>query len=133
MKELTCIVCPRGCRLKVDDNMEVTGNACPRGKIYAVNELTNPTRTITSSIRVTNRPYTLVSVKTDKPIPKGKMFEVMQEIDKLTVEAPTVIGQVVKENILGLDSNIIITKCIDQVYVVYLELTFLFDFYFNNM
>ena len=133
MKELTCIVCPRGCRLKVDDNMEVTGNACPRGKIYAVNELTNPTRKITSSIRVTNRPYTLVSVKTDKPIPKGKMFEVMQEIDKLTVEAPTVIGQVVKENILGLDSNIIITKCIDQVYVVYLELTFLFDFYFNNM
>ena len=133
MKELTCIVCPRGCRLKVDGNMEVTGNACPRGKIYAVNELTNPTRTITSSIRVTNRPYTLVSVKTDKPIPKGKMFEVMQEIDKLTVEAPTVIGQVVKENILGLDSNIIITKCIDQVYIVYLELTFLFDFYFNNM
>ena len=113
MKELTCIVCPRGCRLKVDDNMEVTGNACPRGKIYAINELTHPTRTITSSIRVTNRPYTLVSVKTDKPIPKDKMFDVMKEIDKLTVEAPTIIGQVVKANILGLDSNIIITKNID--------------------
>ena len=113
MKELTCIVCPRGCRLKVDDQMEVTGNACPRGKIYAINELTHPTRTITSSIRVTNRPYTLVSVKTDKPIPKDKMFDVMKEIDKLTVEAPTVIGQVVKANILGLDSNIIITKNIE--------------------
>ena len=113
MKELTCIVCPRGCRLKVDDNMEVTGNACPRGKIYAINELTNPTRTITSSIRVTNRPYTLVSVKTDKPVPKGKMFAVMEEINKLSVEAPTVIGRVVKEHILGLDSNIIITKKID--------------------
>ena len=113
MKELTCIVCPRGCRLKVDDQMEVTGNACPRGKIYAVNELTNPTRTITSSIRVINRPYTLVSVKTDKPIPKNKMFDVMKEIDRLSVEAPTEIGQVVKENILGLDSNIIITKKID--------------------
>ncbi len=113
MKELTCIVCPRGCRLKVDDNMEVTGNACPRGKIYAINELTHPTRTITSSIRVSNRPYTLVSVKTDKPIPKDKMFDVMKEIDKLTVEAPTMIGQVVKANILGLDSNIIITKNID--------------------
>ena len=114
MKELTCIVCPRGCRLKVDDNMEVTGNACPRGKIYAVNELTNPTRTITSSIRVSNRPYTLVSVKTDKPIPKDKMFDVMKEIDKLSVEAPTQIGQIVKANILGLDSNIIITKNIEQ-------------------
>ena len=114
MKELTCIVCPRGCRLKVDDNMEVTGNACPRGKIYAVNELTNPTRTITSSIRVSNRPYTLVSVKTDKPIPKDKMFDVMKEIDMLSVEAPTQIGQIVKANILGLDSNIIITKNIEQ-------------------
>ena len=113
MKELTCIVCPRGCRLKVDEQMQVTGNACPRGKVYAINELTNPTRTITSSIRVTNRPYTLVSVKTSNPIPKGKMFEVMEEIDKLSVEAPTVIGQVVLKNILGLDSDIIITKNIE--------------------
>ncbi len=113
MKELTCIVCPRGCRLKVDDDMNVYGNACPRGEKYAIQELTNPTRTVTSSIRVTNRPYTLVSVKTDKPIPKDKMFEVMKEIDKLSIAAPTRIGQVVKENILGLDSNIVITKNID--------------------
>ena len=113
MKELTCIVCPRGCRLKVDDNMEVTGNSCPRGKIYAINELTHPTRTITSSIRVNNRPYTLVSVKTDKPIPKDKMFDVMKEIDKLEVQAPTRIGQIVLPNVLGTDANIVITKDID--------------------
>ena len=113
MKELTCIVCPRGCRLKVDDDMNVTGNACPRGKIYAINELTNPTRIVTSSIRVSNRQNTLVSVKTDNPIPKGKMFEVMQEIDKLVVAAPTRIGQVVLANVLGTDSNIVITKDID--------------------
>lgn len=113
MKELTCIVCPRGCRLKVDDNMVVTGNACPRGEKYAINELTNPTRTITSSIRVNNRPYTLVSVKTDKPVPKDKMFDVMKEIDKLSIDAPTRIGQVVLTNILGTDANIVITKDID--------------------
>ena len=113
MKELTCIVCPRGCRLRVNDEMVVTGNACPRGEKYAINELTHPTRTITSSIRVTNRPYTLVSVKTDKPIPKDKMFDVMQEIDKLTVEAPTRIGQIVCKNILNLDADIVITKVIE--------------------
>ena len=50
MKEFTCIICPRGCRLSVDDNMNVTGNFCPRGKQYAVSELTNPVRTITSSV-----------------------------------------------------------------------------------
>ena len=113
MKELTCIVCPRGCRLKVDDNMVVTGNSCPRGEKYAINELTNPTRTITSSIRVNNRPYTLVSVKTDKPVPKDKMFDVMKEIDKLSIDAPTRIGQVVLTNVLGTDANIVITKNID--------------------
>lgn len=113
MKELTCIVCPRGCRLKVDDNMVVTGNSCPRGEKYAINELTNPTRTITSSIRVNNRPYTLVSVKTDKPVPKDKMFDVMKEIDKLSIDAPTRIGQVVLTNVLGTDANIVITKDID--------------------
>lgn len=113
MKDLTCIVCPRGCRLHVDDDMNVTGNFCPRGAQYAISELTHPVRTITSSIRVTNRPYTLVSVKTTNPIPKQKIFDVMKEIDKITVEAPVRIGQIVKTNVLGLDSDIVITKNID--------------------
>ncbi len=113
MKDLTCIVCPRGCRLHIDDDMNVTGKFCPRGAQYAISELTNPVRTITTSIRVTNRPYTLVSVKTTNPIPKQKIFDVMKEIDKITVEAPVRIGQIVKTNVLGLDSDIVITKNID--------------------
>ena len=113
MKELTCIVCPRGCRLHVDDDMNVTGNFCPRGKVYAISELTNPVRTITTSIRVSNRPYTLVSVKTTNPVPKEKIFDVMKEIDKISVEAPVHIGQIVKTKVLGLDSDIVITKNLD--------------------
>ena len=113
MKELTCIVCPRGCRLQIDDNMNVTGNFCPRGKDYAISELTHPVRTITTSIRVDNRPYTLVSVKTSGPVPKDKIFDVMKEIDALEASAPTRIGDIVKENILDLGVNIVITKNID--------------------
>ena len=113
MKELTCIVCPRGCHLVVDDEMNVTGNFCPRGKQYALSELTHPVRTITSSIRVSNRDYTLVSVKTSGPVPKDKIFDVMKEIDALETTAPTRIGHIVKENILGLGVNIVITKNID--------------------
>lgn len=113
MKEFTCIICPRGCHLSVDDNMNVTGNTCPRGKEYAISELTNPVRTITSSVRVSNREDLLVSVKTSGSIPKGKIFEAMDEINKLSVEAPTHIGDVVKENILGLGVDILITKNID--------------------
>ena len=113
MKEFTCIICPRGCHLVVDDDMNVTGNACLRGKQYAVSELTNPVRTITSSIRVSNRDDLLVSVKTSGAIPKGKIFEVMEEINKLSAKAPTHIGDVVKKDILGLGVDIIITKNIE--------------------
>ena len=110
MKELTCIVCPRGCRLTIDDNMNVTGNTCPRGKIYAINELTHPVRIITSSVRVINREDLLASVKTSDAIPKEKIFDVMSEINKLGVKAPCHIGQVVATNILGLGVDIVITK-----------------------
>ena len=110
MKEMTCIICPRGCHLVVDDDMNVTGNTCPRGKTYAISELTNPVRTITSSIRVTNREDLLCSVKTSGAVPKGKIFEVMEEINKLGVQAPTHIGDVIACNILGLGVDILITK-----------------------
>ena len=42
MKELICIVCPRGCHLKVDAELNVTGNACPRGIVYGKKEVTAP-------------------------------------------------------------------------------------------
>ena len=113
MKEFTCIICHRGCRLKVDDDINVTGNTCPRGKEYAISELTNPVRSITSSVRVRNRDDLLVSVKTSGQIPKGKIFEVMEEINKIAVDAPTRIGDVAKKNILGLGVDILITKNID--------------------
>ena len=109
-KTFTCIICPRGCTLTIDDDHNVTGNTCPRGKDYAISEVTNPTRSITSSVRVSNRPHTLVSVKTSGQVPKGKIFAVMEEINQISVEAPTHIGQVVKENILGLGVDIVITK-----------------------
>ena len=113
MKELTCIVCPRGCRLKIDDDLNVTGNSCPRGAKYAVDEMTNPKRMITSIVRVKNRENTVASVKTSTAVPKGLIFEVMKEIEKVSVDAPTHIGQVVIKDVLGTGSDIIITKEIE--------------------
>ncbi len=114
-REFVCIVCPRGCPLSIDlETLEVTGNTCKRGEIYAKNEVTNPTRTITSSVRVSNREDTLVSVKTSNPVPKGKIMEVMEEINKVSVKAPTHIGDVVIHNVLGLEGvDILITKNVD--------------------
>lgn len=109
-KELTCIVCPRGCRLTIDDNLNVTGNSCPRGAQYAKDEMTNPKRMITSIVRVKNRDNMMVSVKTSQSIPKGKIFDVMAEIEKVSVNAPVHIGDIVIKNVLGTGSDIVATK-----------------------
>ena len=116
MKEFTCIVCPRGCRLKIDDQLNVTGNSCPRGAQYAKDEVTNPKRMITSIMRVKNRENCVVSVKTSNSIPKGKIFDVMEEINKVSVNAPTHIGDIAIKNVLGLDADIVITKNVKQVF-----------------
>lgn len=113
MTKLTCICCPRGCTLEVDDKLNVSGNSCPRGADYAIAELTHPTRTVTTSIRVNNREDTLVSVKTSCPIPKERMFDFMKFVDTLSVDAPTKIGDVVSHNPIDLECDILITKNID--------------------
>ena len=110
-RELTCIVCPIGCQLSVTlENgiiTEVTGNTCPRGKQYAIDECTNPVRTITTTARTTDGG--VIPVKTDRPIPKELMFSCMQEINKATVTLPAHIGDVVIENLLGTNANVVVT------------------------
>lgn len=113
MKEFVCIICPKGCRLKIDDDLKVTGNLCPRGIAYARAEVTNPVRTITSTVRVKNRQGKLLSIKTSTPAPKEKMFAIIEELNRLQVLAPIKIGDVVLRNILGLNVDIIATKNID--------------------
>ena len=113
-RDMTCIICPRGCALKVEingDNITVTGNSCPKGKQYAIDECTNPTRTVTSSVRVENREGTMVSVKTASPVPKDKIFEVMSLIRAKSVCAPVGIGDIIIKDVFG--TNIVATKNIE--------------------
>lgn len=109
-RKLTCIVCPLGCQLTATLNgrevVKVEGNTCPRGAEYAKNECTNPQRTVTSTVRCENGG--LVSVKTDRPIPKEKMTECMQLINKAVVKLPVAIGDVILSDVFG--SNIVATQ-----------------------
>ena len=114
MKELVCITCPRGCHLKVDEKMNVTGNFCPRGKVYALNELTHPVRVVTSTVKLTGSIYPRVSVKTKDPIPKDKIFSVMEEINKVTLKCPVHIGDIAIKNVLNLNVDVIVTKNINK-------------------
>ncbi len=110
MKQLTCIICPRGCILNIDDSLSVSGNFCKRGVEYAINEITNPMRTLTTTIRVKNRNHCVVSVKTSNKIPKDKIFDVMDVINKTLVNAPCYINDIAIKNVLDLGVDIIYTS-----------------------
>ncbi len=112
MTELICIVCPKGCHLKVDEEngYSVKGNSCPRGAEYGKKELVNPTRVITSTARIENAAYRRIPVKTNSDIPKGKIPEIMEEIAKVTVTAPIHCGDVIIKDVLGLGVDVVATK-----------------------
>lgn len=110
-RDLICIICPRGCSLSAEINegtVTVTGNACPKGKEYAVNECTNPVRTVTATVRVSNRHNTMVSVKTASPVAKDKMMDVMAELRNTQIQAPKKIGDIILRDVCG--SDIVVTK-----------------------
>ncbi|PRR79339.1 hypothetical protein CLLI_08190 [Clostridium liquoris] len=113
-RELICIGCPMGCNLQVEINdkevTKVSGNICPRGKAYAEKECTNPTRIVTSSVKVENGQVDMVSVKTERDIPKDKIFQCMKCIKKAKAKAPVEIGQVIIENVAATGVNVIATK-----------------------
>jgi len=109
-KTLTCIICPMGCTLTVQTEdkkvLSVAGNTCPRGKEYAETECTNPQRTVTSTVRCTDG--SLVSVKTDRPIPKESMAACMVRINQAVATLPIAIGDVILEDVFG--SRIVATQ-----------------------
>lgn len=103
MRNLTCIVCPMGCSLSVElENgkvLSVSGNTCKRGEVYANNECTNPQRTVTSTVKCVDG--TIVSVKTESPIPKEKMEECMKIINTVHPQLPISVGDVIIEDVFG--------------------------------
>lgn len=114
LKEYTCIICPNGCNLtaEVEDEkiLSLEGAKCKRGYEYVNHELNNPKRNIASSILLENGEIPLVSVRLSKPIPKDRIFDCMAVIKRARLMAPVSIGQVAINNILGLGSDVIVTK-----------------------
>ena len=101
---MTCIICPIGCSLTVKEEngkLTVTGHTCKRGEKYALNEITDPRRTVTATVRVANRKDTMLPVKTESGVPKGKMKEVMAILRKTKVEAPVNSGDEILSDIFG--------------------------------
>ena len=114
IKRVTCIECPKGCRLPVDVQdgkvVKVTGNECPKGETYAISEIENPGRILTSTVLGQGMALKMIPVRTNKPIPKSRIFDAMAEIKKIRVNSPLNAGDVIVKNFLGLDVNLIATR-----------------------
>ena len=108
--ELICIICPKGCPLTVEADehgkvLSVSGNACKRGEAYGNTEISNPMRTVTSTVICDDG--SIIAVKTDAPIRKADMFKCMEEVNNIVAKAPVRVGDILKENVCG--ANIIAT------------------------
>lgn len=110
--EMTCILCPMGCQLRVtqdESGVRVEGNDCPRGAKYGEQELLAPMRTVTSSARASGSSLPLCPVKTLGQVPKPKIPDVLQAIRTLRVAAPIRIGDTLIENVANTGVNIVAT------------------------
>ena len=110
---LTCVQCPMGCPLEVTladgEVVSVTGNTCPRGRVYGEHEATCPERVVTSLVEVAGD-YHPVSVKTAGPVPKERVDDVLDQISATTVEPPVSIGDVVIADVAGTGVDVVCTK-----------------------
>lgn len=117
-KEMVCIVCPMSCHLtvKLEKNkvIDVSGNTCPRGAKYANEELTNPTRMLTSTVVIKNASIPRCPVVTSEPIPKKKIREVMKQINKVKVKAPIYRDDIIIENVSRTGVNIIASRTLER-------------------
>ena len=118
-REVVCVLCPLGCKIKIELDEEgnilsVSGNRCPRGKKYAEDEIKDPKRVVTTSVKVLNGELPLASVKTDGPIPKKYIFELMKILKDVKVKAPVNIGDVVVRNIFKTNVNVVITRSVGE-------------------
>ena len=111
IRKMICIVCPKGCHMEIDEQaLAVRGNSCVKGAEYAKNELTNPLRTLTSTVRITGGLHDRLPVRTKTAIPKEKLFDCMEVLHAYTAAAPVKNGQVLIRDICSTGADVVATR-----------------------
>lgn len=116
-KTIVCIGCPSGCEIEVtqiDDTLKFEGNTCKKGEEYAIEEFKDPKRILTTTLQVENGILPLIPVRSDKPVPKNRLFDCMEYLNDIKVTAPIAMGQILVENILELGINMIASRNLDS-------------------
>ncbi|MBQ6489756.1 MAG: DUF1667 domain-containing protein [Solobacterium sp.] len=113
MKKMICIICPNGCELEIDDTERVTGNLCPKGRQFALQELKDPRRSVSTTCRTVFPDLPVVPVRTEQEIPKHLMKDAVRAISEIVIDRHMRIGETVAENILNTGVNVIL--CTDRL------------------
>ena len=109
-KTMTCIVCPRGCGLEIETaepSPHVSGAACKRGVEYALRELVDPRRVLTSTVRITEGQRRRLPVRTTAPIPLPRLVEAARALDAVSVRPPLACGAIIAPDWLGLGADLV--------------------------
>lgn len=118
MKRMTCVLCPNGCKLKVEvsdkETLSVIGARCSKGETFASQEISDPKRNIATSVLVKGGTMPLTSVRLTASIPRRHIFDVMNEIRKVEFEAPVTSGQILIKNVLNLGVDVMSTKQVER-------------------
>jgi len=118
-KHLTCITCPIGCDMDVETKdgklFSAKGHICPRGEEFALQEITKPMRVLTSTVRIKDAEFAMLPVRTDKPIEKGLLFQAMEELARIEIQAPIEMYDIVIRNIVGTEANVIATRNMKRI------------------
>ena len=115
MREMTCLECPRGCQVSIDEStLEVTGNSCPKGEAFARAEITNPVRVLTSTVMIDSSIDKMLPVRTLSPIPKSSMFAAMRFMKSVKVSAPVEVGDIIVDDLVDTGVPLIATKKISE-------------------
>ena len=113
-KEIICTICPRGCHITVegegDTILSVEGYACKRGQEYASAEFAHPVRILTTTVKMAGAKNDLLPVRSNKPLPKEKLFDCMEVIRAAEVTLPVALHDVIIPNICGTGVDIVATK-----------------------
>lgn len=112
---MTCIICPNGCKLEVTqegDYIQVKGNQCKRGETFGIMEMTEPKRTISSTVKTIFPEVPVLPVRVSSEIPKDRIFDVMNEINKVRLDHKVDRNEIILENVLDLGVDVIATSSV---------------------
>ena len=114
--KLLCIVCPKGCEMEVSENnreLSFPKGICKRGQEYAKQEIYNPCRVLTSTVRINSKDFAMLPVRTSAAIPKEKLEIAMRQIASIEVNAPIKLGEIICQDIAATGIQLIASRSIE--------------------